>query len=35
MKDFNALKKNLKKDFSGLKKIKLAILGDSDEMLRG
>ena len=29
MKDFSALKKNLKKDFSSLKKIKVAILGDS------
>ncbi len=29
MKDFSLLKKNLKKDFSGLKKIKLAILGDT------
>jgi FkbH-like protein len=29
MKDFSQLKKNLKKDFSGLKKIKVAILGDT------
>ena len=29
MKDFLALKKNLKKDFSSLKKIKVAVLGDS------
>ncbi|MDA3927378.1 MAG: hypothetical protein PF541_00340, partial [Prolixibacteraceae bacterium] len=29
MKTFSQLKKNLKKDFSGLKKIKLAILGDT------
>jgi FkbH-like protein len=29
MKDFSQLKKNLKKDFSGLKQIKLAILGDT------
>ena len=29
MQTFNELKKNLKKDFSGLKKIKIAILGDS------
>jgi FkbH-like protein len=29
MKDFTALKKNLKKDFSELTKVKLAILGDS------
>jgi predicted enzyme involved in methoxymalonyl-ACP biosynthesis len=29
MKDFSQLKKNLKKDFSGLKNIKLAILGDT------
>ncbi len=26
---FIELKKNLKKDFSGLKKVKLALLGDS------
>ena len=25
---FNKLKKNLKKDFSGFKKVKIAILGD-------
>ena len=29
MKDFSQLKKNLKKDFSGLKKIKVAVLGDT------
>jgi FkbH-like protein len=29
MKDFSGLKKNLKKDFSGLKNIKVAILGDT------
>ena len=29
MKDFNQIKKNLKKDFAGLKQIKLAVLGDS------
>lgn len=29
IKDFNALKKNLKKDFSGLKKVKVALLGDT------
>lgn len=29
LKEFNALKKNLKKDFSGLKEIKVAIVGDS------
>ena len=29
MKDFSALKKNLKKDFTSLKKIKLAVLGDT------
>ena len=29
MKDFIALKKNLKKDFSSLKKIKIALLGDT------
>ncbi|MFN2439563.1 MAG: hypothetical protein ABR503_10220, partial [Chitinophagaceae bacterium] len=29
MKDFSQLKKNLKKDFSLLKKIKLAVLGDT------
>jgi len=29
MKDFFQLKKNLKKDFSGLKKIKIAVLGDT------
>ena len=29
MKDFSALKKNLKKDFSALKKIKVAVLGDT------
>ncbi|MDD1641761.1 MAG: HAD-IIIC family phosphatase, partial [Methylococcaceae bacterium] len=29
MKDFSQLKKNLKKDFSGLKAIKVAVLGDS------
>lgn len=29
MKDFTALKKNLKKDFSGFQKVKMAILGDS------
>jgi FkbH-like protein len=33
MKDFNSLKKNLKKDFSGLKKIRLALLGDSSTQL--
>ena len=29
LKDFNSLKKNLKKDFSQLKKIKIAVLGDT------
>lgn len=29
MKDFSQLKKNLKKDFSGLKAIKVAVLGDT------
>ena len=29
IKTFNLLKKNLKKDFSGLKEIRLAIVGDS------
>ncbi len=29
MKDFSKLKKNLKKDFSGLKTIKVAVLGDT------
>ncbi|RIH65697.1 HAD-IIIC family phosphatase [Mariniphaga sediminis] len=29
MKDFSTLKKNLKKDFSNLKKIKVAVLGDT------
>ena len=29
MKDFNQLKKNFKKDFSDLKKVRIAILGDS------
>lgn len=29
MKDFSQLKKNLKKDFTGLKRLKLAVLGDS------
>ncbi len=29
MKDFSQLKKNIKKDFSGLKKIKVAVLGDT------
>jgi predicted enzyme involved in methoxymalonyl-ACP biosynthesis len=29
MKNFSQLKKNLKKDFSGLKTIKVAVLGDS------
>lgn len=29
MKTFNELKKNLKKDFSGLKELKIALLGDS------
>ncbi|MGZ3884303.1 MAG: HAD-IIIC family phosphatase [Bacteroidia bacterium] len=29
IKNFNVLKKNLKKDFSGLKKIKVAIVGDT------
>ncbi|MCC6690544.1 MAG: HAD family hydrolase [Bacteroidia bacterium] len=29
MKDFNSLQQNLKKDFSGLKKIKLAVVADS------
>jgi len=29
MKDFSQLKKNLKKDFSGLTKIKVAVLGDT------
>ncbi len=29
IKNFNALKKNLKKDFTGLQKIKVAIVGDS------
>jgi FkbH-like protein len=29
MKDFSQLKKNLKKDFSDLKKLKIAVLGDS------
>jgi FkbH-like protein len=29
IKDFNLLKKNLKKDFSGLKKVKVAVLGDT------
>lgn len=33
MKDFLALKKNLKKDFSTLKKIKVAVLGDSSTQL--
>ncbi|MFN8296426.1 MAG: HAD-IIIC family phosphatase [Chitinophagales bacterium] len=33
MKDFNQLKKNLKKDFSDLKKIKVAVLGDSSTQL--
>lgn len=33
MKDFNALKKNLKKDFSTLKEIRLALLGDSSTQL--
>src|ERR1035437_3707381 len=31
--DFNQLKKNLKKDFSGLKKIKVALLADSASQL--
>jgi FkbH-like protein len=40
MKDFFQLKKNLKKDFSGLKKIKIAVLGDTStqflvEAIRG
>ncbi len=40
MKDFSALKKNLKKDFSSLKKIKVALLGDTatqflNQALRG
>ena len=29
MKEFTQLKKNLKKDFSNLKKIKIALLGDT------
>lgn len=29
IKEFNSLKKNLKKDFSGLKQVKIAIIGDS------
>lgn len=29
IRNFNALKKNLKKDFSGLKKIRIAIVGDT------
>ncbi len=29
MKDFSQLKKNLKKDFSNLKKVKVAVLGDT------
>lgn len=33
MKDFAQLKKNLKKDFSSLKKIKVAILGDTSTQL--
>ena len=33
MKNFAALKKNLKKDFSGLKQIKLALLGDTATQL--
>jgi FkbH-like protein len=33
MKEFSQLKKNLKKDFSKLKKIRLAILGDSSTQL--
>ena len=33
MLDFNDLAKNLKKDFSGLKKIKIAVLGDSATQL--
>ena len=33
MKEFSQLKKNLKKDFSNLNKIKLAILGDSSTQL--
>lgn len=33
MKDFSALKKNLKKDFSALKKIKVAFLGDTATQL--
>lgn len=35
MNDFNTLKKNLKKDFGGLKKIKIALLGDSATQLLG
>jgi FkbH-like protein len=40
VKDFNSLKKNLKKDLSGLKKIRIAIVGDSstqflNQALRG
>ena len=33
MKNFSDLKKNLKKDFSAFKKIKIAILGDSSTQL--
>jgi FkbH-like protein len=33
IKDFTALKKNLKKDFVGLKNIKVALLGDSSTQL--
>jgi len=33
MKDFSQLKKNLKKDFSGLTRIKVALLGDSATQL--
>src|SRR3954465_1322818 len=40
IKNFTSLKKNLKKDFSGLKKIKVAIVGDTstqflNQALRG
>ncbi len=33
MKDFDQLKKNLKKDYSGLSKLKVALLGDSSTQL--
>ena len=33
IKDFNQLKKNLKKDVSGLREVKIAILGDSATQL--